>query len=159
MGWQMPHYSAQASLDTLLVGRKPGMMHIVCYLRQGDQVFETYWTTRRGLDAMDYSYGLLDLTAYGRQETWEDSPPAGRNGGKARTTSAPTDVHRAMVPPEGRAIRRPRHRVRAACATGRLLRMRCTTTVPGVTQDRIWVVSAVQIDRAIAKRCSSSQLP
>jgi predicted dithiol-disulfide oxidoreductase (DUF899 family) len=75
MGWQMPHYSAQASLDTLLVGRKPGMMHIVCYLRQGDQVFETYWTTRRGLDAMDYSYGLLDLTAYGRQETWEDSPP------------------------------------------------------------------------------------
>ena len=31
------------------------MMHIVCYLRDGDRVFETYWTTRRGVEAMDYS--------------------------------------------------------------------------------------------------------
>jgi predicted dithiol-disulfide oxidoreductase (DUF899 family) len=41
----------------------------------GDRVFETYWTTRRGAEAMDYSYALMDLTVYGRQETWEDSPP------------------------------------------------------------------------------------
>jgi predicted dithiol-disulfide oxidoreductase (DUF899 family) len=34
-----------------------------------------YWTTRRGVEAMDCSYALMDLTAYGRQETWEDSPP------------------------------------------------------------------------------------
>jgi predicted dithiol-disulfide oxidoreductase (DUF899 family) len=75
MGWQMPWYSAaQESLDTLLVGRRVGMMHIVCYLRQGSNVFETYWTTRRGVEAMDNSYRLLDLTVYGRQETWEDSP-------------------------------------------------------------------------------------
>jgi predicted dithiol-disulfide oxidoreductase (DUF899 family) len=51
-----------------------GMMHIVCYLRQGSKVFETYWTTRRGVEAMDNSYRLLDLTVYGRQEMWEDSP-------------------------------------------------------------------------------------
>jgi predicted dithiol-disulfide oxidoreductase (DUF899 family) len=50
------------------------MMHIVCYLRQGSSVFETYWTTRRGVEAMDNSYRLLDLTVYGRQERWEDSP-------------------------------------------------------------------------------------
>jgi predicted dithiol-disulfide oxidoreductase (DUF899 family) len=62
MGWQMPWYSAQDSLDTLLVGRRIGMMHIVCYLRQGSNVFETYWTTRRGVEAMDNSYRLLDLT-------------------------------------------------------------------------------------------------
>jgi predicted dithiol-disulfide oxidoreductase (DUF899 family) len=37
-------------------------------------VFETYWTTVRGVETMDYSYALLDLTVYGRQETWEDSP-------------------------------------------------------------------------------------
>jgi predicted dithiol-disulfide oxidoreductase (DUF899 family) len=74
MGWEMPWYSAQDSLDTLLVGRRVGMMHIVCYLRQGSKVFETNWTTRRGVEAMDNSYGLLDLTVYGRQETWEDSP-------------------------------------------------------------------------------------
>jgi predicted dithiol-disulfide oxidoreductase (DUF899 family) len=76
MGWEMPWYSAQDSLDTLLVGRRVGMMHIVCYMRQGSKVFETYWTTRRGVEAMDNSYRLLDLTVYGRQETWEDSPTA-----------------------------------------------------------------------------------
>jgi predicted dithiol-disulfide oxidoreductase (DUF899 family) len=75
MGWDMPWYSAQASLDALLVGRQIGLFHLVCYLRDGDRVFETYWTTRRGAEAMDYSYALMDLTVYGRQEPWEDSPP------------------------------------------------------------------------------------
>ena len=75
MGWEMPWYSADPnSLKTLLVGRRVGMMHIVCYLRQGANVFETYWTTMRGVEAMDNSYRLLDLTVYGRQEAWEDSP-------------------------------------------------------------------------------------
>jgi predicted dithiol-disulfide oxidoreductase (DUF899 family) len=75
MGWQMPWYSAPLdSLETLLVGRRVGMMHIVCYLRLGSNIFETYWTTRRGVEAMDNSYRLLDLTVYGRQERWEDSP-------------------------------------------------------------------------------------
>ena len=75
MGWEMPWYSAEKdSLDTLLVGRRVGMMHIVCYLRQGSNVFETYWTTWRGVEVMGNSYALLDLTAYGRQERWEDLP-------------------------------------------------------------------------------------
>jgi predicted dithiol-disulfide oxidoreductase (DUF899 family) len=74
MGWKMPWYSAQDSLDTLLAGRRIGLMHLVCYLRRGSDVFETYWTTRRGVEAMDNSYRLLDLTVYGRQEDWEDSP-------------------------------------------------------------------------------------
>ncbi len=74
MGWEMPWYSAEDSRDALLIGRRVGRMHVVCYLRNGDRVFETYWTTLRGVEAMDYSYGLLDLTVYGRQETWEDSP-------------------------------------------------------------------------------------
>ncbi|RDH79194.1 DUF899 domain-containing protein [Mycolicibacterium moriokaense] len=74
MGWRMPWYSALPSLQHLLVGRIAGMMHIVCYLRDGDRVFETYWTTRRGVETMDYSLALMDLTAYGRQEPWERSP-------------------------------------------------------------------------------------
>ena len=74
MAWEMPWYSPQGSLDTLLVGRRAGRMHIVCYLRQGSRVFETYWTTSRGVEYMDNSYRLLDLTVYGRQETWEGSP-------------------------------------------------------------------------------------
>jgi predicted dithiol-disulfide oxidoreductase (DUF899 family) len=74
MGWTMPWYSAQRSLETLLAGRQIGKYHLVCYLRDGDRVFETYWTNGRGVEAMDYSYGLMDLTTYGRQERWEDSP-------------------------------------------------------------------------------------
>ena len=55
MGWDMPWYSALPSLDALLTGRQIGLFHLVCYLRDGDRVFETYWTTRRGAEAMDYS--------------------------------------------------------------------------------------------------------
>ena len=75
MGWEMPWYSApRDSLETLLVGRRVGMMHIVCYLRQGSRVFETYWTTRRGVEAMGTTWSYLDITPLGRQELWEDSP-------------------------------------------------------------------------------------
>lgn len=74
MGWTVPWYSALPSLDELLVGRQVGMMHIVAYVREDDRVFETYWTTRRGVETMDYSLALMDLTIYGRQEPWEDSP-------------------------------------------------------------------------------------
>jgi predicted dithiol-disulfide oxidoreductase (DUF899 family) len=74
MDWHMPWYSAEDSLDALLVGREVGLFHLVCYVRDGDRVFETYWTTRRGVEAMDNSYALMDLTVYGRQELWEDSP-------------------------------------------------------------------------------------
>ena len=37
-------------------------------------MFETYWTSGRGAEAMAPVYPLLDMTVYGRQEIWEDSP-------------------------------------------------------------------------------------
>src|SRR5258706_11475879 len=74
MGWEVPWYSVQDSADALLAGRRVGMFYLVCYLRHGDRVFETYWTNGRGVEVMSPSYGLLDMTVYGRQETWEDSP-------------------------------------------------------------------------------------
>jgi predicted dithiol-disulfide oxidoreductase (DUF899 family) len=74
MGWQMPWYSAAGSLQTLLSGRTIGRMHLVCYLLDRSRVYETYWTTSRGVEAMDNSYRLLDLTVYGRQERHEISP-------------------------------------------------------------------------------------
>lgn len=74
MGWELPWYSVPAdSRERLLVGRHFGMK--ACYLRDGDRVFETYWTTDRGVEPTAPSYGILDMTVYGRQETWEDSPP------------------------------------------------------------------------------------
>lgn len=72
MGWDVPWYSARDSAEELLAGRWFGML--VCYLRRGDRVFETYWSTGRGVEVMGSSYGMLDMTVYGRQEPWEDSP-------------------------------------------------------------------------------------
>jgi len=46
------------------------------FLRWGDEVFRTYFTSRRGSEALGNVWGFLDATPYGRQETWEDSPPA-----------------------------------------------------------------------------------
>lgn len=90
MGWTMPWYSAHGSLEPLLGDREAGLFHLICYLRDGDRVFETYWTKRRGVEAMDNSYGLMDLSVYGRQEAWEDSPEGWPRGQGMRTeTGAP----------------------------------------------------------------------
>jgi predicted dithiol-disulfide oxidoreductase (DUF899 family) len=68
MGWNVPWYSVpQDSVDRLLAKWHFGVL--VSYLRDDDQVFETYWTTGRGNEVMAASYGLLDMTVYGRQET------------------------------------------------------------------------------------------
>ena len=47
-----------------------------CFLRDGDNIFHTYSTYARGTDGLGGSYSLLDLTALGRQEDWEE--PKGR---------------------------------------------------------------------------------
>jgi predicted dithiol-disulfide oxidoreductase (DUF899 family) len=72
MGWDMPWYCTGDAAGPLMAGRGPFLL--ACYLQDGGQVFETYWTTRRGVEVMAPAYGLLDMTVYGRQEAWQDSP-------------------------------------------------------------------------------------
>lgn len=72
MGWTTPWYSTAGSGDALSAIRNGGDLR--CYFRAGDEVFQTYETTARGIEAMLPTLQLLDLTAYGRQESWEDSP-------------------------------------------------------------------------------------
>lgn len=71
MGWQTPWYST-ADAGAVMTTRNGGDLR--CYLRVDDQVFKTYETKWRGIEAMLPTLQLLDLTAFGRQETWEDSP-------------------------------------------------------------------------------------
>ncbi|MGO9903611.1 MAG: DUF899 family protein [Solirubrobacteraceae bacterium] len=105
MGWEVPWCSARESLDSVRVGRRIGRMHIVCYPRDGDHVFETCWTTRSGAEAMDYGYALMDLTVYGRQESFEDSPPDWpRECSYTRTSSGPPAWTPISVRPDGRPI-------------------------------------------------------
>ena len=58
---------------TEYVGEQPG---ISSFLRDGDEVFHTYSTYGRGVEVMMNGYRLLDITALGRQEDWEE--PKGR---------------------------------------------------------------------------------
>jgi predicted dithiol-disulfide oxidoreductase (DUF899 family) len=71
MGWTTPWYSTADAGDAMRT-RTGGDLR--CYLRDGDRVFQTYETKWRGIEAMLPTLQLLDLTPYGRQETWEDSP-------------------------------------------------------------------------------------
>ncbi|MGH3305344.1 MAG: DUF899 family protein [Streptosporangiaceae bacterium] len=93
LGLQAPWYSAQESEDALLAGRWFGIL--VCYLRDRGRVFETYWNSWRSTEIMAPSYGLLDMTVYGRQENWEDSPAGwpqwwANNGDQFRTNGRPS---------------------------------------------------------------------
>jgi predicted dithiol-disulfide oxidoreductase (DUF899 family) len=44
------------------------------FLRDGDQIFRTYFVHDRGDEAMGGTWAYLDITPLGRQEDWEDSP-------------------------------------------------------------------------------------
>jgi predicted dithiol-disulfide oxidoreductase (DUF899 family) len=74
LGLDMPWYSVEKTAAQLLEGRDWQSFHLVCYVRDGERVFETYYTGGRGIEIMAPTLGLLDMTVYGRQETWEDSP-------------------------------------------------------------------------------------
>jgi predicted dithiol-disulfide oxidoreductase (DUF899 family) len=93
LGLEGPWYSAQESADALLADRGFGLL--VCYLRDGGRVFETYSNSGRSTEIMAPAYGLLDMTVYGRQETFEDSPDGWpqfwpNNGQQFRTNGRPS---------------------------------------------------------------------
>lgn len=78
MGYSRPWYSVRG-LDGPVGGP---MGYLTCFLRVGDRAFLTYSTTGRGNEPVSGSFGLLDMTPYGRGEVWEDNPagwPEGRH--------------------------------------------------------------------------------
>jgi predicted dithiol-disulfide oxidoreductase (DUF899 family) len=85
MGWTIPWYSSFRSDFNVDFGRSPEtpqpdqyqdgeMFGLSAFFRDGDAVYRTYFTTRRGAEALGSVWTFLDLTLLGRQETWEDSP-------------------------------------------------------------------------------------
>ena len=77
-GWTMPFVSSHGTTFADDCGASNGFM-LTVFLRDGEDVFRTYSTTARGVDRLLFVNNILDLSPYGRQEDWEDSPPAGRN--------------------------------------------------------------------------------
>jgi predicted dithiol-disulfide oxidoreductase (DUF899 family) len=77
MGWAIPWYSSSESDfndDFGVTTPKGETFGLSVFLRDGDKVYRTYFTNGRGVEALGSVWTLLDLTPYGRQEEWEDSP-------------------------------------------------------------------------------------
>ena len=73
MGWEMPWYTLTDDFDADFgVDEWHGTN---AFIRDDDgNVFRTYFIDARGDEALGSTWSYLDMTALGRQETWEDSP-------------------------------------------------------------------------------------
>jgi predicted dithiol-disulfide oxidoreductase (DUF899 family) len=77
MGWELPWVSSAPSTFNEDFGATVDgeeIHSVSVFLRDGDRVFHTWQTFNRGEEPFMVVFDLLDLTPYGRQETWEDSP-------------------------------------------------------------------------------------
>jgi predicted dithiol-disulfide oxidoreductase (DUF899 family) len=73
-GWTLPFVSSHRTSFAKDCGSEHGFM-LTVFLRDGTDIYRTYNTTARGVDRLLFTNNILDLTPYGRQEDWEDSPP------------------------------------------------------------------------------------
>ncbi|AXY42588.1 MULTISPECIES: DUF899 domain-containing protein [Halomonas] len=87
MGWQHPTWVSSlngnfnqdmgvTSCNCHAPDTDRGERHgISVFLRDGERVFRTYFSGKRGVEYLGSLWTYLDLTPYGRQESWEESPP------------------------------------------------------------------------------------
>ena len=80
MGWSVPWVSSfggdfNDDFGVTIDGRETFGLSV--FLRDGESVFRTYFTNGRGVEALGSVWTFLDLTPFGRQENWEQTP-AGR---------------------------------------------------------------------------------
>ena len=77
MGWTIPWYSSAGSDFNRDFGvtRDDGeSFGLSVFIRDGERIFHSYFTSARGVEALGSVWTFLDLTPLGRQEDWEDSP-------------------------------------------------------------------------------------
>jgi predicted dithiol-disulfide oxidoreductase (DUF899 family) len=77
MGWTVPWYSSFGTDFNTDFGVTVGEEEhsgLSVFLRDGDSVYRTYFTSGRGDEMLGTVWSFLDLTPLGRQEAWEDSP-------------------------------------------------------------------------------------
>ena len=76
-GWVRPWYSSfgtDFNYDFQVTTDKGETHGLSVFFRIDDDIFHTYSTYNRGTESLTDAYRLLDMTPYGRQEDWEDSP-------------------------------------------------------------------------------------
>jgi predicted dithiol-disulfide oxidoreductase (DUF899 family) len=81
MGWNIPWVSSaenEFNQDFGVTTEDGETFGLSVFLRDGESVYRTYFTNGRGAEALGSVWTFLDLTPFGRQENWEDSPPGRR---------------------------------------------------------------------------------
>ncbi len=73
MGWEVPWYTITGDFDQDF-GVQEWHGTNVFHRDEEDRIFRTYFVNERGDEALGNTWSYLDLTALGRQESWEDSP-------------------------------------------------------------------------------------
>ena len=73
MGWDIPWFTLTDSFDADF-GVDEWHGTNVFFRDSDNQIFRTYFINDRGDEAMGSVWSYLDLTPFGRQEVWEDSP-------------------------------------------------------------------------------------
>jgi predicted dithiol-disulfide oxidoreductase (DUF899 family) len=77
MGWAVPWFSSEGTDFNRDFGvtSDAGERHgLSVFLRDQAAIYRTYFTTARGVEALGSTWTFLDLTPFGRQESWEESP-------------------------------------------------------------------------------------
>ncbi|WP_253258295.1 DUF899 family protein [Pseudonocardia sp. N23] len=75
VGNTMDWYSTADSTFGSDVDAPPGGgFAINIFLRHGDDVHRTWYTSGRGVEQLTYTFTLADVLPFGRQEEWQDSP-------------------------------------------------------------------------------------
>ncbi len=109
LGWRQPRYTSHGTFEREAGAGEAGKgFGLSVFLRDGDDVYRTYFTRGRGVEALGTSWELLDLTPLGRQETWEDAPEGRPQGEPYQWWSKVDEVDRAPPAPsvveDGRAV-------------------------------------------------------
>jgi predicted dithiol-disulfide oxidoreductase (DUF899 family) len=77
MGWSIPWVSSAENdfnVDFGMTTNEGEGFGLSIFLRDGDSIYRTYFTSGRGVEALGSAWTFLDLTPFGRQEDWEKSP-------------------------------------------------------------------------------------
>ncbi|HWU46686.1 MAG TPA: DUF899 family protein [Humibacter sp.] len=75
VGNRMDWYSTADSRFGADVDAPPnGGFALNVFLRDGDTVYRTWYTSGRGVEQVSHTFPLIDLLPWGRQEAWQDSP-------------------------------------------------------------------------------------
>jgi predicted dithiol-disulfide oxidoreductase (DUF899 family) len=72
MGWDVTWYTTRDDFSADFDVAE--WFGINVFLRDGDEIYRSYYTTARAAEELSSVWALLDITPFGRQEDWQDAP-------------------------------------------------------------------------------------